>query len=374
MNAEREYWVASEKINGIPRRVSGCAVHAGTTGVALADISRADCHSGGSDRMDDARRPGHISTKWRRSGYVTKSTRRSCDWKAPARSCAEVYRASSSASAICNRRRKWTNSARNSKNNRMVRPSPAGAHPSAHIGRPCANRSSQSRLHSSCDGCCAGSTLRLERNSVANAERWRVCGNCRDLRFRLMPGSGRVLSRRVREYEAKTLDDLCLTGAIGWGRLSPHPATVDENGGRTRRVVPTSVAPITLFLRDEAEWMAPRAHGEDEEQEKGLSPVAREVLEFLRRRGASFFADIVRGTGQAEGRNRDGIVGTGRRRIRHGRRLRQPALTHRSKTPRRPGTRKDDSSAQCGRSMVAAAISARRQTTSVESKPPAGCC
>ncbi len=116
-----------------------------------------------------------------------------------------------------------------------------------------------------------------------------------------------ILTRRLREYDSKTLDDLCLTGAVGWGRLSPHPATVDENGGRTRRVVPTSVAPITLFLRDEAEWMAPREHGEDEEQEKGLSPVAREVIEFLRRRGASFFPDVVRGTGKLKAEVETGL-------------------------------------------------------------------
>lgn len=107
-----------------------------------------------------------------------------------------------------------------------------------------------------------------------------------------------VLSRRLREYDPAALDQLCLTGAVGWGRLSPHPATIEESEGRTRRVVPTSVAPITFFVREDAEWMEPRKHGEDEEQETGLSVVARDVLGFLRKRGASFFADIVRGTGK----------------------------------------------------------------------------
>ena len=35
-----------------------------------------------------------------------------------------------------------------------------------------------------------------------------------------------VLARRISEYDAKALDQLCLTGAVGWGRLSPHPATL----------------------------------------------------------------------------------------------------------------------------------------------------
>src|SRR5882724_1278193 len=104
-----------------------------------------------------------------------------------------------------------------------------------------------------------------------------------------------VLSRRVAGYDPKVLDQLSLTGAIGWGRLSPHPATLDDSSDGRRRVVPTSVAPITFFLREESDWMTSRRNGELEDG-RGLSPVAREVLSFLRNRGASFFTDIVRGT------------------------------------------------------------------------------
>jgi ATP-dependent Lhr-like helicase len=109
-----------------------------------------------------------------------------------------------------------------------------------------------------------------------------------------------VLVRRILNYDPKVLDQLCLTGAVGWGRLSPHPAVLEDSRENGRRVVPTSVAPITFFVRDEAEWMAvPRvraAHKEGERELQGLSPVAREVFEYLRSRGASFFADIVRGS------------------------------------------------------------------------------
>ena len=38
-----------------------------------------------------------------------------------------------------------------------------------------------------------------------------------------------VLARRIVDYDPKWLDQLCLTGAVGWGRLSPHPATLDSN-------------------------------------------------------------------------------------------------------------------------------------------------
>ena len=109
-----------------------------------------------------------------------------------------------------------------------------------------------------------------------------------------------VLARRISNYDPKLLDQLCLTGAVGWGRLSPHPAMLEDSSGNGRRVVPTSVAPITFFVREEAEWMAlpsVRSANRDAEQEvRGLGPGAREVLTFLRTRGASFFADIVRGT------------------------------------------------------------------------------
>jgi ATP-dependent Lhr-like helicase len=105
-----------------------------------------------------------------------------------------------------------------------------------------------------------------------------------------------ILAARVNNYDPAALDQLCLTGAVGWGRLSPHPATLEDSGEGRRRVVPTSVAPITFFVRDDSDWMQPR-HGDDEQNfDRVLSEAARSVLEFLRRRGASFFADIVRGT------------------------------------------------------------------------------
>jgi ATP-dependent Lhr-like helicase len=105
-----------------------------------------------------------------------------------------------------------------------------------------------------------------------------------------------ILTARVNNYDPAALDQLCLTGAVGWGRLSPHPATLEDSGEGRRRVVPTSVAPITFFVRDDSDWMQPRLGNEEQNFERVLSEAARSVLEFLRRRGASFFADIVRGT------------------------------------------------------------------------------
>ena len=104
-----------------------------------------------------------------------------------------------------------------------------------------------------------------------------------------------IIARRVQNYDPEMLDHLCLTGAVGWGRLSPHPATLESQNG-TRRIIPTSVAPITFFVRDDAEWMTSKRGDSIDESANGLGPGAKQVLTFLRTRGASFFADVVRGT------------------------------------------------------------------------------
>jgi ATP-dependent Lhr-like helicase len=105
-----------------------------------------------------------------------------------------------------------------------------------------------------------------------------------------------ILARRIANYDPQWLDQLCLTGAVGWGRLSPHPATLEDSVAGKRRVIPTSVAPITFFIRDEADWMTSHNPATNQPEARGLSEGARQVLDFLRQRGASFFADIVRGT------------------------------------------------------------------------------
>ncbi|MFY9531959.1 MAG: DEAD/DEAH box helicase [Candidatus Acidiferrales bacterium] len=107
-----------------------------------------------------------------------------------------------------------------------------------------------------------------------------------------------ILARRIANYDPKVLDQLCLTGAVGWGRLSPHPATLEAATDVHRRVIPTRAAPVAFFVREEAEWMIPQHAVSDGAEPRGLSPGARDVLKFLQQRGASFFTDIVRGAGK----------------------------------------------------------------------------
>ena len=140
-----------------------------------------------------------------------------------------------------------------------------------------------------------------------------------------------VLSRRVAHYEPDFLDQLCLSGEVMWARLSPHPAFEDAE---PRRVRPTRTAPISFFLRENADWLTPlrirrRASA------PSLSHAAREVLTqieaarriVLRRPGARHRPPGERSGGRA--------VGTGGRRAGDRRWFRESALAGGSQAPAR---------------------------------------
>ncbi|HYC60438.1 MAG TPA: DEAD/DEAH box helicase [Thermoanaerobaculia bacterium] len=92
-----------------------------------------------------------------------------------------------------------------------------------------------------------------------------------------------VLPARIEAYEPSMLDMLCLTGEIGWARLSAATSTV------------VSATPIALFLRAHAgAWQSLRGETSIE-----LSDDARALVEVLRTRGASFARDL--GTDDALG-------------------------------------------------------------------------
>jgi ATP-dependent Lhr-like helicase len=99
-----------------------------------------------------------------------------------------------------------------------------------------------------------------------------------------------ILPARIAGYRREYLDQLCYSGEVMWGRLSAHPA-LELDDESNRRVRPTKLAPISLFSRDDAEALIVR----DEYKTSGLSHAACDVLDEIRRRGAPFFAEIVRG-------------------------------------------------------------------------------
>ena len=99
-----------------------------------------------------------------------------------------------------------------------------------------------------------------------------------------------VLPKRIADYDPDLLDQLCLSGEIAWGRLSPHKAFDPDSP--TKRVRPTRSAPITFFRREDFSLLAaPRT-------ETPLSHQARDVFESLQKRGASFFVELVKSSGR----------------------------------------------------------------------------
>ena len=107
-----------------------------------------------------------------------------------------------------------------------------------------------------------------------------------------------LLPARVANYDPRHLDALCLSGAVGWGRISPHPAwSFAEDNSRPRRVIPTNAAPITFFIRETADWLPYSLAQQSVEGEKlaaALSHHALELRTLLQQRGACFANDLQR--------------------------------------------------------------------------------
>lgn len=99
-----------------------------------------------------------------------------------------------------------------------------------------------------------------------------------------------LLPARLEKYETGWLDELCLTGEIGWGRLFPPKRDAD----RSRPMASiTRVAPISLFLREDIHFLSASS---PELDPATLSSPGQEVLELLLERGAMFAADILTAT------------------------------------------------------------------------------
>ena len=106
-----------------------------------------------------------------------------------------------------------------------------------------------------------------------------------------------LLPARIANYDPRWLDALCLSGAVGWGRISPHPAWSAGDGAAPRRVIPTNAAPITFYVRETADWLPHALSQQCVEEAKlqlALSPAALQVRALLQQRGACFSNDIQR--------------------------------------------------------------------------------
>jgi ATP-dependent Lhr-like helicase len=111
-----------------------------------------------------------------------------------------------------------------------------------------------------------------------------------------------VLPARMERYEPSLLDAICLTGEVGWGRLSrPGSAATNAHAGSSL-TSPVPATPIAIFLREHAPaWRALRAaEVTGGSIEPRLDEPSLRVLEHLCAKGASFFRDLALACGLTE--------------------------------------------------------------------------
>jgi ATP-dependent Lhr-like helicase len=105
-----------------------------------------------------------------------------------------------------------------------------------------------------------------------------------------------VLPSRIMDYDPRALEELCLAGVVSWGRLRSN-AKEQENGDpskrrKRRRQSPGRAAPISFVMREDlGHFLTERGPNVP------LSTGARDALGYLEKHGASFLADIARGSG-----------------------------------------------------------------------------
>jgi ATP-dependent Lhr-like helicase len=100
-----------------------------------------------------------------------------------------------------------------------------------------------------------------------------------------------ILPARLAGYEPAWLDDRCLAGRIAWTRLKPRNGRA--NGGE-RRAAPVRTTPITLLARSHASHWASFSTKTDAVH---LGAGAQAVVDVIRQHGASFFDELVEGSG-----------------------------------------------------------------------------
>ncbi|WP_437231242.1 DEAD/DEAH box helicase [Planctomicrobium sp. SH661] len=95
-----------------------------------------------------------------------------------------------------------------------------------------------------------------------------------------------ILPLRVEGYRSSWLDELCLSGSVGWGRLEPQAKR--KSSGRPMASM-TRAIPVSLFLREDQPWLMQRSVDAPVEE---LSPCAQELLALLQTQGALFSSDL----------------------------------------------------------------------------------
>jgi ATP-dependent helicase Lhr and Lhr-like helicase len=119
-----------------------------------------------------------------------------------------------------------------------------------------------------------------------------VVGQLQGVELPARAWEAQVFPSRIVRYDPDDLEQLCLSGAVAWGRLRAGAGAPDEDEAEPRRArTPNRAAPLAFVLREDLPWLLePHATPPD------VSGDAALVLEHLRARGASFVPDVARAT------------------------------------------------------------------------------
>jgi ATP-dependent Lhr-like helicase len=99
-----------------------------------------------------------------------------------------------------------------------------------------------------------------------------------------------LLCRRLRHYEPAALDRLCHDGAVAWLRLVPRARDADGSPAS-----PSKATPIAVVFRGDLPWLVTAARTAGSPSEPSVGATA-EIVDYLRRRGASFPTDLAAAT------------------------------------------------------------------------------
>jgi ATP-dependent Lhr-like helicase len=112
-----------------------------------------------------------------------------------------------------------------------------------------------------------------------------------------------ILPSRVAAYEPAWLDEQCFAGRIAWARL--RPCERSERSERALAPAPLRTTPIALLTRRRLSvWTSLAAVGDRIEP----SARAQAVVDYIREHGASFFEEILEGTGLLRAQAEDALA------------------------------------------------------------------
>ncbi|WP_339857161.1 DNA glycosylase AlkZ-like family protein [Pseudohongiella acticola] len=107
---------------------------------------------------------------------------------------------------------------------------------------------------------------------------------------------GEIIPARLGMYDPSWLDMMCISGRVVWGRYTPPAQLTAVRSGSRRSAGPIKATPMTLCSRQNMDiWQSLSAPAVAHQPQ--LSAPAKQALDTLRQRGASFFTDIKQHSG-----------------------------------------------------------------------------